>query len=258
MNGVELAHYEHCSDPHALEFVGFRNELAMLSVTTGLIQSRVFAMKNDQLNRVNPTWWQKYALIYRDGQENLYNHTLDLIQARKLQVLKAMKKELNNNNCASTAPFINILNPSHYQLSLNGDEINSNNDTIFVPLEDVTISLKRLLANDKEFKDVIDQLFEDIEEEEDVVFMLALIHESTKRDSAWAPFIRATRMDRAEQRDEETMMDLQGLYESLFPAFSDAFPSVFDPAIYTPDNFLWAENVISNYTIDNPLVVVPL
>jgi hypothetical protein len=53
-------------------------------------------------------------------------------------------------------------------------------------------------------------------------------------------------------------MDLEDLYNSLFPAFSDAFPTVFDPTIYTADNFLWAENVVSNYTIDNPLVVIPL
>jgi hypothetical protein len=71
MNGAELAHYADCSNPGALDFVGFRNELAMLSVTTALLQSRVFAMKGDQLNRNNPTWWQKYALIYRDGKTNV-------------------------------------------------------------------------------------------------------------------------------------------------------------------------------------------
>lgn len=65
-------------------------------------------------------------------------------------------------------------------------------------------------------------------------------------------------INRAEHRDAETRMDLEDLYNSLFPAFSDAFPTVFDPTIYTADNFLWAENVVSNYTIDNPLVVIPL
>ncbi|ORZ24753.1 hypothetical protein BCR42DRAFT_317551 [Absidia repens] len=254
MNDAELHHYSNCTDSNRLNFVGFRNELAMLSVTNQLIQSRIFAMNSVQLNRDHPTWWQKYALMYRDGQEKLYKNTLDIIQNHKFRVLNAMKLSLDNNNLPTTAPFIDALNNGYFGLLLE----NRNTTSSFVPLESVTLTLKRLLGKDQEFKDTIDQLFEDIEEEEDVVFMLALIRESTKGDSVWQPFIRKTQQDSALQRDSEAVVDLRGLYDSLFPAFSDTFPDIFDPEIYTFENLLWAENIMTNYTIDNPLVVVPL
>ncbi|KAI8100068.1 uncharacterized protein BX664DRAFT_255930 [Halteromyces radiatus] len=251
MNDTELFHYRDCTDSDRLDFISYRNELAMLSVTTILLQSRVLALKNDVINRDTPTWWQRYALIYRDGQERLYKHTLDVIKQKKLDVLNRMKLELDNNRIAPVAPFLDILNPGFFGQHLDNIKVST-----FVPLESVTMTLKKLLGSDQEFKNVINQLFEDIQEELDVVLMLALIRESTKKNSIWKSFIHATKNDSAQQRDKETLIGLQELYDSLFPAFSDAFPTVFDPSIYTFENLLWAENIISNYTLDNPLVIV--
>jgi hypothetical protein len=48
--------------------------------------------------------------------------------------------------------------------------------------------LKNLLSKDSEFAAVITELFEDLSEEEDIVFMLALINEKKNADSEWKPF----------------------------------------------------------------------
>lgn len=53
-------------------------------------------------------------------------------------------------------------------------------------------------------------------------------------------------------------MEVKDLLDSLFPALSEALPDVFDPEIYTFDALLWAERLVSNYSLDNPLCIVPV
>lgn len=58
--------------------------------------------------------------------------------------------------------------------------------------------------------------------------------------------------------DDDTKMEVKDLYDSLFPAFSEALPDVFRPEVYTFEALLWAESLVSNYSLDNPLCIVPV
>ncbi|KAI9308971.1 hypothetical protein BJ944DRAFT_155197 [Cunninghamella echinulata] len=250
MNDSERYYYKNCQNIHQLEFISYRNELAMLSVFKSLLHSRIMTLKQPELDRENLSTTQQFALIYRDGQDTLYKNTLAIIEKIQLRVLNTMKLNIDDKKIPPEVPFNSIKNPDFFTPIVDA--------TTFIPLESVTITLKQLLNNDPEFNDVIEQLFENIMEEEDVVFMLALIRESTKEKSIWQPFLKKSILDSSPYRDEDTELSVQDLYESLFPAFSDAFPTVFDTQIYSLKKLLWAENIISNYTVDNPLVVVPL
>lgn len=53
-------------------------------------------------------------------------------------------------------------------------------------------------------------------------------------------------------------MTVEELYNDLFPACSDAYPEIFDTKIYTLKNLLWADNILANYTIPHPHVIIPL
>lgn len=121
--------------------------------------------------------------MYDLGQEDVLKSILSLVEQRKLSLLKTMAQD----TMAPNAPFLKIVNPEHF--SIPREESSS-----MVMLENVTISLKQLLQKNPTFKNAVDQLFEDIEEEEDVVFMLALIQERSKEDkSQWHEFFSKTR-----------------------------------------------------------------
>lgn len=61
-----------------------------------------------------------------------------------------------------------------------------------------------------------------------------------------------------QEHDPQTVAELQDLYSSLFPAFTDAVPDVYHPNIFTFEALLWADNVLNSYSLSNPLVIVPM
>ncbi|KAI9020710.1 hypothetical protein CLU79DRAFT_703687 [Phycomyces nitens] len=250
MNQAEADIYSQCRDPQLLEWVGYRNELAMVAMTCALLQSRLNAIRAVVLNRDTTRWVQRCALMYRDGQEQILALTLVSMENLKQTIFKKMARDKKLGRIAPVAPFVDYLNPGYFK-SLTYPDLESG----LVMMDSVVITLGQLLR-DRKFKSVIDQLFEDIQEEEDVVWMIALLHERSKSDSPWKQFFEKT--SRAYLQEQPELEELNDLHESLFPAFSDAFPAIFDPQDYTVQLFGWADMVINNYTIDNPLCVVPL
>lgn len=68
MNSVETEYYSICADTQLLEFVGYRNELSMLSMTLALLKSRLHALKTVSFEVDEKlTECQKFALMYRAG-----------------------------------------------------------------------------------------------------------------------------------------------------------------------------------------------
>lgn len=111
-----------------------------------------------------------------------------MVEKLQSKVLNTMMLNIDNKHIAPQAPFNAIKNPNFFFKPIV-------DDTTPIPLESVTINLKQLLNNDPQFNDAINQLF-DISEEEDIIFMLALIRESTKENSIWQPFLKKTIIDR--------------------------------------------------------------
>ncbi|CAO3643652.1 unnamed protein product [Cunninghamella blakesleeana] len=68
MNSSDIYYYRDCQNSDQLEFISFRNELAMVSIFKQLLQSRLVNLKQTELDRENiTTISQQFALIYRDG-----------------------------------------------------------------------------------------------------------------------------------------------------------------------------------------------
>lgn len=44
----------------------------------------------------------------------------------------------------------------------------------------------------------------------------------------------------------------------MIPAFAEEYPEIFDMNVFTLEAFVWADNILNSYSIDNPLAIVPL
>lgn len=67
MNSMETELYAACTDAHLLDFVGYRNEITMMSMTLALLKSKLHAIKSVDLETEHIPYWQKFALMYRAG-----------------------------------------------------------------------------------------------------------------------------------------------------------------------------------------------
>ncbi|KAI9319676.1 hypothetical protein BX666DRAFT_1915131 [Dichotomocladium elegans] len=187
MNPIETQYYAECTNASEFDFIGYRNELAMLSTVQKLLQSRLMNVNNCPADRnAAATAWQRYALMYRDGQQDVLNHVLGIVEQVKLDVMKRMARE----TLAPNAPFLGILNPGHFSQNTCSDL----QQEPMVMLESVTITLNVLLQRNPALNKAFESLFEDMEEEQDVVMMLALIKERSKQEkSKWHTFFEKTR-----------------------------------------------------------------
>ncbi|ORX48203.1 SET domain-containing protein [Hesseltinella vesiculosa] len=257
MNTFELEYYATCNDPGQLDWISHRNEFAMTTVCTSLLQSRIFELKRSVLPRENLSSCQHYALIYRDSQQLLYQNALDMVNQRKQQVLSSIKSLLDSRTMPSP-PFLRIAHPGQPPPIFN-------TATTFVPLETATINVDRLLQRDLPFKAFIETFFESVEEELDVVLMLCLIRQlSLKDDSPWYPSLQAAwnAFDSAQEHCQETVMGLQDIYDSLFPQAFEHLETL-DRNLFTLEGLVWANHMLSNYSVEFPpsaepaLVIVP-
>lgn len=68
MNSMETEHFAFCTDTNLLDFVGYRNEITMISMTLSLLKSKLYALKSVKLGNELIPYWQKFALMYRAGK----------------------------------------------------------------------------------------------------------------------------------------------------------------------------------------------
>lgn len=57
---------------------------------------------------------------------------------------------------------------------------------------------------------------------------------------------------------DQDQVELREMYDSMMPDFSRVYPEVFNLEKFDFQSFIWADNIMNNYSIDNPLAVVPL
>lgn len=101
----------------------------------------------------------------------------------KRNLIQKMGQDIKEKRIAPKAPFLSIVNPEYQQSTI---EIDSGNP--YISLDSVLITLKKLLARNANLSAAVSELFEDLEEEEDIIMMLALINESNNDSSEWKPF----------------------------------------------------------------------
>lgn len=117
------------------------------------------------------------------GQQDIFELTIQKIEQMKRDLVQKMYQDIKEKRIAPLAPFLSINNPDYYQSSI---EIDSSSP--FITLDNVVITPKRLLNKNAEFSKVISELFEDSEEEADVIMMLCLIKENSNQSSEWREF----------------------------------------------------------------------
>ncbi|KAI8645188.1 hypothetical protein BD408DRAFT_339163 [Parasitella parasitica] len=254
MNGIETEHYATCTDGNLLDFVGYRNEITMISMTLSLFKGKLYALESVQLEKQHIPYWQKFALMYRAGQEDILDITIKKIEEMKRSLIQRMYQEEKEGKIAPLAPFLSIVNPLYFQQ----DPSIELTDNEFVTLDTVVMTTKRVLNNDAAFAAIISKNFE-VEEEADIVMMLCLVRENSKPESKFRHFFdRVTVAQSATSVKNEDQAELKELYDSLIPAFNEAYPSVFNLNVFSFGAFVWADMILNGYSIQNPLAVVPL
>ncbi|GAA5811478.1 hypothetical protein MFLAVUS_004915 [Mucor flavus] len=248
MNSMETKYYSICADEQLLDFVGYRNELAMLSMTLALLNNRLHAIKPLDVDVNNITYWQRFCLMYRKGQQDIFSMTLQKVEEMKRNLIQRMNQDTKENRIAPVAPFLSIVNPNFYSSTI---EVDSGSP--FITLDMVVITVKRLLNKHVDFASIVNELFEDLEEEADIIIMLCLIKENSNSNSEWRQFF-----DKISIGNSQVDESLQEMYESMIPAFAEEYPKVFDISLFTLEALAWADYILNNYSIDNPLAIVPL
>lgn len=67
MNEIETTHYLSVDQREYLDFIGYRNEYAMVETLHKLLTSKLLKLKNAELNLNAVNEWQKSAMYYRTG-----------------------------------------------------------------------------------------------------------------------------------------------------------------------------------------------
>lgn len=101
----------------------------------------------------------------------------------KRNLIQRMNQDTKENRIAPVAPFLSIVNPNFYSSTI---EIDSSSP--FITLDMVVITVKRLLNKHVDFASIVNELFEDLEEEADIIIMLCLIKENSNSNSEWRQF----------------------------------------------------------------------
>lgn len=116
------------------------------------------------------------------GQQDIFNKTIEKVEAMKKNLIQKMYQDQKEGVIAPVAPFLSVLNPSHKPASI---EIDGSH---FVTLDQVVITIKRILNKDLYFGECIYADFEDLDEFADFIMMTGLILENTVPDSEWRSF----------------------------------------------------------------------
>jgi hypothetical protein len=214
MNSLEIEYHHDCTQSKYLDFVGYRNELSMISMTMALLQSRIQNITSVSLDKSNLKEWQTFALMYRagkgktmsvkryikcpslymldnnEGQEDVYRVVLTKLEEMKRNLIQKMAQDSKENRIAQKTPFLSILNQDMVK-EKHEDSVELDGSP-FLSTDMVLIDIRKLLSKDKAYSDVISELFEDFEQEGDVIMMLSLIHERQNPDSEWKDFFDKT------------------------------------------------------------------
>ncbi|KAI7900357.1 uncharacterized protein BX663DRAFT_439793 [Cokeromyces recurvatus] len=236
-----------------LDFVGYRNELSMISMILGLLNTRLITLTTTSIMGDDLTDCQRYALMYRKGQEDILNVTINKIEVMKRNLIQRMYQDQQNHKIAPSAPFLSIVNSTFYSHQLDMEE-----HLPFITLDNIVITPTKLLKKDLEFATIISENFEDLEEEADLIMMLCLIREyTTNGNSPWREFFDKVRSSNIiVSADQEA--DLKDMYDSIIPAFAEAYPKVFNLNSFTFELFVWADHILNHFSIENPFAIIPL
>jgi len=268
MNATETKQYlEAAKEREDLEFVGYRNEYAMLEILQGLLNSKLFSIANPGLDIENATLWQQQALYYRKGQLVVTGDAANTVTKLRLKLAARMRSNFGSGHIAHNAPFLRISNKDDQDIlssSYMGDP-----ETESKPENNVLLTVDEALRLDEEFQNALDAGFPDEsankeeEEEEDhneITMMLILIRERYKKQSRWRRFLNIVQKDQIDADDEDLLEYLDDIQSRVVEDLIENFPDQFDENVFTTENLIWADHVCQNYSVrtENGIIIVPM
>ncbi|KAG9294123.1 hypothetical protein G9A89_021482 [Geosiphon pyriformis] len=261
MTSVEAARYKNIAVDHEFEFIGYRNEIAMLESLKLLLSKKLVGL-NDKLLGDAIDGMPEPIKIYRKGQKEILKCALDTIEIFRNSILARAFVDFQSNRI-STPPFLQIDNRMLENTNLI-DDLNHQSKTMALA-SDLFINVPEALKINPEFYKVVNALFQDPQEEEDTVLMLYLIAESHNSNSKWASFFTATQAF-AETNiiQHERLQDLNELFLDIGPSLIGLSSKLFPQQIVTLEKFLWSATVLDTFSVnffyegDQRIGIVPL
>ncbi|CAO3664498.1 unnamed protein product [Umbelopsis ramanniana] len=196
MNSTETENYMSADRRELLDFVGYRNEFAMLNTLATLLNYKVQSLLGTEPELPEPKHWQLDALEYRAGQLRVTTAAQASVAHIQKQLMERMQSNFRRGQIAKTWPFLGILNPDDsdilsksYKDQAQSEEKLENN---------VLLTVEEAFRLDEDFANALQEGYpresadpsdEDCPDYEGIYMMLVLIRERSKAQSKWRRFL---------------------------------------------------------------------
>ncbi|KAK9763141.1 hypothetical protein K7432_010460 [Basidiobolus ranarum] len=239
MNRYELTSGQDLTS-EKIEFLNYRNEISMLQMYRQLLAQRLNVLNTAiHQNPVpeNPTYAYKTGKIYRDGQLEILQQNLSQVSIRLSKVFIDAADIISNNTTGTNESQLDLLTSLKHFLNS-------------------AITMEKVIA-DSEFYEVISSTIDGLDEE--TILALFVIRCSTDVNSRWYASLSkyqhfsdpyySTDVSSLSLEAEEDMLNLQEMYNALFPYMSTIKPSLFPSNAYTWEKFLWAAGIVDSLSV---------
>ncbi|GES79519.1 SET domain-containing protein [Rhizophagus clarus] len=247
-------------------FVGYRNEICVLEILIMLLNRKLNAIivneqkqkTKDMINRDDDL--SRQVKIFRDGQKEILQSAIAKIQSLELKVLSRAVDDFNENRI-SKPPFL-FNNTTYEFIKENNNDSSSESNNNYLEIKEtlfdsLLITSDKAMKMDQKFSKAIHNMFEDdeLENENDVILILFLIHESNNKESYWKNFFDAVKdfkITLTQKEEEIKLQELSDFYENLSQSISsnDLSSELFSEEIFTLENFVWASNLLDSFQIN--------
>ncbi|ORX88619.1 SET domain-containing protein [Basidiobolus meristosporus CBS 931.73] len=234
-----------------MEFLNYRNEIAMLQMYRQLLAQRLHVLNTavqQSSDPEEPSYAYTAGKIYRDGQLEILQLNFTQVSAKLCQVLSNATKDTvgQTDLVASLQHFLG------------------------------TVITMEKVVSDREFFEVITNNIDGLDEE--TILALFIIRCSTNVDGRWYASLAKyqdfhdpnysndlfeTSAGGLDPEAQEDLLNLQEMYDALFPYMTSTNPDLFPANIYTWEKFRWAASIVDSLsvTIQTPdgavLAIVP-
>ncbi|KAF9166640.1 hypothetical protein DFQ26_007337 [Actinomortierella ambigua] len=272
-----------------LEFVGFRNEFAMLDLLDLLLGSKIQALQDsDQFLKEPENAAQRFALVYRNGQRRILNKGTQHLRGLFAVLLSDAQ---DKSAPAGTAPFLALENarPTRTQWpDIAGLETRTMSELKEEAIRTLVVEARSLMVqhNDdifgeammtafpnhgwgdseygatptnhslhtasEEMMEAEDEMAIQLEQDAILTSYMIYLRYRPEEEANWPVlnFVRAAcKFDYASILDEDMTEDILDLHASLTNVFEAVDEKVFDPKKFSPEMFLWATGVLEVHSI---------
>ncbi|KAG2182609.1 hypothetical protein INT44_005588 [Umbelopsis vinacea] len=267
MNSTETENYMSADRRELLDFVGYRNEFAMLNTLATLLNYKVQSLLGTEPDVPEPKPWQQDALEYRAGQLRVTTAAKASVAHTQKQLMERMQSNFRRGQIATTWPFLGILNPEDSEIL--SKSYKDQMETTESLENSILLTVEEAFRLDEDFatavqegypRESIDPSDEEAPDFEGIYMMLVLIRERSKAQSKWRRFLNQIPAEIAEDdQQDEYILNIHAsiIQQTLMPSY----PAIFDPSVFTYQALVWADlvcQVHSVHTENDTVTIIPM